>query len=266
MNKFLALTDDGLRDSEGADLILWPETAFPSTVTQPSSSHLQNRLEYFVEALGTPLMTGAYVQSRKLRKTYNSMVLFGPDGKIIDHYHKTHLLAFGEYFPGAEYVPKLKVWFPMVSDFGRGNGAKILSLGDLKLGAQICYESLFDSFSSQLYDLGAQVIVNVTNDSWYGTTFEPYQHLYMTLARAIEFRVPMVRATNTGISTAISASGKIHDFSPLQEEWSGIFKVNYKKQPEPTLYSYYAGQWHWILLFFCVLVLLGDKLAKSRKS
>ena len=74
------------------------------------------------------------------------------------------------------------------------------------------------------------MIVNLTNDSWYGTWAEPYQHLYMTLARAVEFRRPVVRATNTGISTVILANGDVLEKSPLQKEWTHIFNVPYSKE------------------------------------
>jgi apolipoprotein N-acyltransferase len=107
------------------------------------------------------------------------------------------------------------------------------------------------------------VIVNVTNDSWFGYAFEPYQHLYMTLARAIEFRVPLIRSTNTGISAAISASGEISEFSPRHQEWVGAFKVNYKSAPEPTIYSYYAGYWPHILLLLLTVLLFGGRFARK---
>ena len=94
-------------------------------------------------------------------------------------------------------------WFPHTADFARGDGPQIRRYRGLLLGPQICYEGLFPGFSRKLADQGAQVFVNVTNDSWFGTRAEPYQHLAMTLARGIEFRRPVIRATNTGISTAM---------------------------------------------------------------
>jgi apolipoprotein N-acyltransferase len=96
---------------------------------------------------------------------------------------------------------------------------------------------LFPDFSVSLADLGAQFIVNVTNDSWYGTWQEPYQHMIMTLARAVEIRRPLVRVTNTGISTVVLASGEILQQSPMQEAWSGLYEVPYLKEPKATYYQ-----------------------------
>jgi apolipoprotein N-acyltransferase len=112
------------------------------------------------------------------------------------------------------------------------------------VGPQICYEGLFPDFSRELADQGAQIFVNVTNDSWFGTTAEPYQHLVMTLARGIEFRRPVVRATNTGISAAMTADGTEMDRSPLQEEWTHLYEIPYRKEPRPTFYQEYG---HWLV-------------------
>jgi apolipoprotein N-acyltransferase len=103
--------------------------------------------------------------------------------------------------------------------------------------------------------LGAQFIVNATNASWYGSWQEPYQHLYMTLARAVEFRRPLIRATNTGISTVVLASGEILEKSPIYEEWTKLYNVPYLKKPPATFYQY----WFWLvpgLLWFSLSVLI----------
>ena len=125
---------------------------------------------------------------------------------------------------------------------------------------------LFRSFSRQLIQQGSQVIVNITNDSWFGKAAEPYQHGYMTLARAIEFRTPLVRSTNTGITMAIEASGKISEKSPLHEEWVGQFTVPYASKPQRTIYSYYAGYWPYIIGLTLILLFLGGRIVKPRKS
>jgi apolipoprotein N-acyltransferase len=149
-------------------------------------------------------------------------------------YRKTMLLAFGEYLPGAHLFPALTKWFPRTADFARGRGPQVKSFRGLTLGPQICYEGLFPGFSRSLADQGAQLFVNVTNDSWFGTWSEPYQHLSMTLARGIEFRLPVIRSTNTGISTVMLASGTILDRSPLHREWFHGYDVPYRKEPPPT--------------------------------
>jgi apolipoprotein N-acyltransferase len=270
MSREAILNDRVLNPDRKIDLMIWPETAYPSLLATPPQPpyNAQRMLRSAVKSLGVPLLTGAYQEELQGRHdVFNSLVLLDSQGEAVKSYHKTLLLAFGEYFPGADIVPQLLEWFPMVSNFGRGSGPTVLPMDpEPRIGAQICYESLFDDFSRSVFDQGAQVIVNVTNDSWFGTDFEPYQHLYMTLARALEFRIPLIRSTNTGISTAISASGEIATMSPLHEEWTGIFHVRYSDKQRPTLYSHFAGYWRWTLLGLCVLILIGGNFVKPRNS
>lgn len=267
INKFLQMTDLGLKAHPETQLILWPETAYPNFLTYGKrKNQYQKRLEYFVNAISVPLLAGAY-RIDPSQTVYNSMMIIDKTGELNTHYDKTMLLAFGEYFPGSQLLPQLKTWFPMVSDFGRGPGPSILEAEALpRFGAQICYEALFDGFSAKLYHKGAEIIVNLTNDSWFGLGFEPYQHLYITMARAIEFRLPLIRSTNTGISTLITAGGDIKEFSPLHQEWTGLFTIPYKKNPPPTVYSYFAGHWHWMMLFITLALFAGGVYAKSRDN
>lgn len=267
LRKYLEITDDGLRKHPDTDLIVWPETAFPSRVSSGTRiDPFQAKLRYSIATMNKPLLAGAYEQD-EVGSIYNSLVLFDTKGNFVESYRKTLLLAFGEYFPFAGYYPKLKVWFPMVSDFGRGLGPQVIHLDNTtNIGAQICYESLFDGFSKDLVKKGSQLIVNVTNDSWFGKHAEPYQHGYMTLARAIEFRVPLIRSTNTGISTVIAADGKIGEQSPLHTEWFGHYSVKYAKTPPRTVYSYFAGFWPLIMIGLFFAIFIGGLIGKSRKS
>jgi apolipoprotein N-acyltransferase len=265
LRRFSELTANGVEKTPNADVIIWPETAYPSTILKNGhKSSYQQRLMHSIVSFERPLLTGAYEEQSE--GIYNSLILFNKRGDYVQSYKKTMLLAFGEYFPGASLYPKLKTWFPMVSDFRWGTGPETLRMEDANfpvLGAQICYESLFDYNSRILFHKDAQIIVNVTNDSWFGYFFEPYQHLYMTLARAIEFRLPLIRSTNTGISAAISARGDISELSPRHEEWVGSFTVNYRSTPQPTIYSYFAGRWPEILLGLLVLLFIGGRVARK---
>jgi apolipoprotein N-acyltransferase len=110
---------------------------------------------------------------------------------------------------------------------------------------------LFDWFTRGLADKGAQILVNITNDSWYGTWEQPYQHLYMTLARAVEVRRPLVRATNTGISAVALASGEILPLSPVHQAWQHAYEVPYRIDPERTVFT------RWGYLLFPWLLGLG---------
>jgi apolipoprotein N-acyltransferase len=240
------------------DFTLWPETAFPYLLGDWFKASEQSlALAEFVRGQQVPLLTGAYSVDMHSKLITNSLFVLDQNGKTVPpQYSKSILLAFGEFIPGESYFPDIRKWLPATGHFARGNGpGPLLELNGFKMGAQICYESLFPAFSRGLSQLGAQFIVNVTNDSWYGTWQEPYQHMYMTLARGVEFRRPVLRVTNTGISTVSLASGEILAQSPMQQSWSGVYDVPYRLQPQPTFYQ--NNFWLVpILLWGCLFTLL----------
>jgi apolipoprotein N-acyltransferase len=252
--------------SEGPyDLMLWPETAFPDAIEtiSPNAPHWI-KLQSFLRDTGTTLLTGAYSQSADRQKEYNGFFAIPPDGwPLHTAYRKSILLAFGEYFPGGELFPFLYQLVPTISKFGRGDGPTIQDVKGTKLGPQICYEGLYPDFTRGLANQGAQVLVNVTNDSWFGRDMEPYQHLYMTLARAIEVRRPLVRATNTGVSTAITAYGDIGLLSPVLQPWAGNITVPYLKAAPQTFFARW-GEWlGWVLLAVLILLVQGPFRVKK---
>ena len=258
--KYFSLTTRGWAGSQGRpDFALWPESAFPDTI-YPGRMGEGNTLALreFLRSRSIPLVTGARGFDEAEGKKTNALFLFDRHGEAVGPpYNKTTLLVFGEYLPGARLFPWLKGWFPFTADFARGSGPGIRLFGDFILGPQICYEGLFPDFSRSLADQGAQAFVNVTNDSWFGTWAEPRQHLFMTLARGIEFRRPVIRSTNTGISTAMLADGTILDRSPLHREWFHTSDVPYRKDPPPTFYQVYGYRLVPAFLVLAVGVLLA---------
>lgn len=267
------------------DFIVWPETAYPYDLDQRRwSSPLNttsntNFYPFFAQQLinltkefDAHLFTGGYGYSPKDNKVTNTFFIFEREGRVQPHpYYKTVLLPFGEFMPGGETFPKLKEWVSEVGDFSRGLGPQVNTVylknsDPLKIGQQICYESLYPWFSRQLTGLGAQIFVNLTNDSWYGRWQEPYQHLYMTLARAIEFRLPLVRVTNTGISTVTLASGEILEQSPLNSEWVGFYKIPYNKNPSATFYKLYPWLMNALLIFVLIILSAKGVFEKFKKS
>jgi apolipoprotein N-acyltransferase len=240
-------------------LILWPETAFPSNLHETAlTRYFPSQLKTFIAANEKPFLVGGYREIPD-GPYYNSLFYINKNGEILENYDKSHLLAFGEYLPGSQYLPFLKDWLPEISDFGRGPGPSTLThtstTGEKVLfGPQICYEGLFPYFSKGLENKGAQIFVNVTNDSWFGHTFESYQHLYMTLARAIEFRRPLVRSTNTGISAVVTHKGEVILKSPQEEEWFATIDVPYQKNPDETFYAHIGFYLTYELAVFALIV------------
>lgn len=124
----------------------------------------------------------------------------------------------------------------MIGDFDRGEEPQVKEISGVNVGLQICYEAMFSSFSRKLSKKKAQILINITNDSWYGKYSEPKQHLYSALAKSIETGLPIVRVTNTGISALLSPDGKVFHASPINKAWSKNILVPYQSQPKLTFF------------------------------
>ena len=262
LDRFFSLTKKGLAEHPETELIVWPE----SSLAEFLDDH--NRFRFFTHyffdqltPLNRSLAAGAFSSDppggRLPREDYNSMFIFNSEAKLSGPpYHKTNLLMFGEYVPFGQLFPILRKWNPGGEGFGRGSGPVITPWQSWKVGPQICYESLEPGFSAALARQGADFLINITNDSWFGPRSEPQEHLYMTLARAIEVRRPLIRSTNTGISTAIEASGFIHQQSPIGQEWTGGFDVKLQKDAPLTFYAQ-ACAFLPLVLFLVIGIILG---------
>ena len=192
----------------GADLVVWPETAVPS-LRAHVRPYLDN-LDTLAEAAGASVLLG--LPLRDAGKLRNSVLALGVADGI---YHKQHLVPFGEYVPFAPLLlPVLKVLSVPAPRFVPATaGQALIKHGHVTFGITICYESAFGTeVSAALPD--ANVLVNVSNDAWFGDTLAPHQHLQIARIRVLETRRPMLRATNTGISVLVAADGSIIARSP----------------------------------------------------
>ena len=243
-------------------ITLWPEVAYPYKVSL-LKKNTNRRLKKFIKEKNIYLITGA--SSYYKYKPTNSLMSFNPDGVLESFYHKTKLLVFGEYLPLREHLPRwTRKYTWMVSEFYKGEEIKTMSVNTLTLGPQICYESLYTSHSAQLSRQKAHLFINVTNDSWFGSWMEPYQHLFISLGRAIEFRKPLIRTTNTGISAAIRSDGHILAQSQSDTIWEKTIKVPYHFQPIHTFYEKYFN-YLFSLLFLSLLFLIGFIIKKRKR-
>lgn len=252
------------------DFILWPETSIPEFLEERfhKTSNVRQVLNYIKE-IGVPVITGGFTENKETQKQSNALFSFDKQGAIQGVYKKHILLAFGEYLPFSEFFPSLLKLLPTIADFERGIGPHTITTTlndetDLKIGPQICYEGLHPWFTAGLVEDGADILINVTNDSWFGHTFESYQHLYMTLMRSVEFRRPMVRATNTGISAVIAANGKILELSPQKKEWAKTVTVPYLKNAPQTFYSKFIYFDHFAVVVALIALLKLYKLSRWR--
>ena len=237
INTYLDLSREAL--SPKSQLLIWPETAYPQIYKSGFKYHSSTlKTIGFLKQNNVPLLSGIYAYNEKNKRLSNSALFFAADGSFPHPpVKKVHLLAFGEYMPFEKVFPILRKLFPMVGNFEPGPGPQVLDIGGVKLGVQICYESFFTAFSRGLAEKDAQIIVNLTNDSWYGRWSEPKQHLYSLLARSIETRLPIIRATNTGISTVLLPNSKIVEPSSVYTKWSKTYEVPYLLKPKKTFYQ-----------------------------
>jgi len=225
------------------DLVIWPEAATPFYLQEDSL--LSRQVKDLPTQLNTAFLIGspAYERLASGDVTYfNSAYLLGPEGRVVARSDKIHLVPFGEYVPLAgllSFIDKLVVG---VGDFSPGR-VQPLPLDGHSLGVLICYEVIFPSLARDYVASGSSLLVNLTNDAWFGRSSAPYQHLAMARFRAIENRIWLVRAANTGISATVSPSGKVLQSSPLFTD--AILNETVGLGGRQTFYSSYGDVFAW---------------------
>jgi apolipoprotein N-acyltransferase len=208
-------------------LVVWPETALPF---YPSNSMFVEDLQQLNTRFDMALLTGApwfevVDAGRKDFDFFNSALLIAPTGQFLDRYSKSHLVPFGEYVPLKPLFPFLAPLVEAVGDFSPGAIEKPMVWRQARIGVLICFESIFPDIATQWVEKGANVLVNLTNDAWYGKSSAPYHSLAMTIMRSVETRRSTVRAANTGISGIIDPLGRVVLRSGLFEPWAAAGDV-----------------------------------------
>jgi len=164
---------------------------------------------------------------------YNSAYQLDPSGQTNYRYDKVHLVPFGEYLPFADWLTFAEPLVEEVSSFHPGAELKLGAVGEVRFGTLICYEAIFPEISRNYVNKGAEILVNLTNDAWFGPTAAPTQHLQMSAFRAIENRKTLLRAANSGYSAVISARGEVNQKTSLftQEMMVAEIEANSSKTP-----------------------------------
>jgi len=212
---------EGLTESAsglGAQLIVWPETAVPFFFQDNST--FSQRVVSIARASNASLAFGspAYEQMDGII-TYRNRAYLIPSGNLPpQHYDKVHLVPFGEYVPLKRFLFFVDRLVPAAGDFTPGLTTSPLYASPLSMGILICFEAIFPELSREAARKGANVLINITNDAWFGMTSAPHQHLSMAVFRAVENKMPLIRAANTGFSTFVTPHGEILDRSELFEE------------------------------------------------
>lgn len=192
--------------AERPDLVVWPETALPTLLREDPA--LLARLRAMAESLDAPLVVGSLDEVRETRGLRNTAFLVTDRG-IEARYDKIQLVPFGEYIPLAGVLGFVRDWAEFVSELQPGSRLVVFPGPPAPFAVVICYEGIFPDLVRGLVEGGARLVVNMTNDAWFGRTSGPEQHLAMYPFRAVEHRVSVVRAANTGVSAFIGPSGRI---------------------------------------------------------
>lgn len=202
-----------------------------------------------------PLLFGALTHGKPMspgrghcEDCYNSAVLMAKDGEVLAVHDKAFLLAFGEYMPFGDRFPKLYEWSPETSHFQFGKRTapiewKVDAQRTARLGMLICYEDLLPRYARRVAAHNPNLLVNLTNDAWFGQTAEPEHHLNLALMRSVEYRRWLIRSTNTGISVLIDAAGRRVKETQLTEAETLLHDVPLLEQR-----TVYAALGDWPLL------------------
>ncbi len=236
-------------------VVIWPETALPYIISmypfywnKVMNFVEENKIDLIFGAIGARLLNGKY-------HYYNRDYMFDKSGGF-SYYDKHHLVPFGEYIPLKRQLPFLAhiLKGAGIGNFTPGKRFRILKNGNLKVGSMICYEAYFDSLVRHFAQKGANLLIGITDDAWYGRTSAPYQDMSMTVFSAVENERFVARAGNSGISGIISPAGEI-----LRE--TNIFKRTYmigyiKLINRKTFFALYGNIFSYIINAFFILSIM----------
>jgi apolipoprotein N-acyltransferase len=268
---------DELLQNRKLDLLVWPETVYPTTFGSPKSpegEEFDRELIGFVGERQMPLIFGAYDLEQD--REFNAAMFLGPVGAPEERrlefgvYRKTLLFPLTEWVPELLDTPWVRGLLPWLGTWKRGPGPQSFDFPlrggrVLKVAPLICYEAIFPGYVAEAVRKGAEIIVTLSNDSWFGATLGPKLHLTLAAFRSIETRLPQVRATNSGISALISPMGDI-----VQEvrtgQRAGVLMTVPRTERMSTLMVAWGDWFGPTALIAGVVLLLAQALLARRQS
>lgn len=245
--------------SRGSDLVVWPETAMPFIFLNDGASSVVRALP---AALSNHLLVGTISRDERGRY-YNTAYILGSQGEISGSYSKKHLVPFGEFTPLTSYFPFLEKISVAAGDFFPGPSHSPIKTKVGKIGILICYEGVFPYITNETVRNGAEVLVNITNDAWFGKTSAPYQHFAFYVFRAVETDRFVLRAANTGISAVIDPRGRTTARTEIfkEEVLNGRFSL---RQGETVYVTY--GDYFILFAFLLLCGLVAKGLLYHKKN
>jgi apolipoprotein N-acyltransferase len=257
-------TDSSQSIPTSTDLIIWPESPAPFEDLDPqfhSSMSDLARLAYAPIIVGNTGFEPS-TTSKSGYTIYNRASFVTPEGTFAGHYDKMHLVPFGEYVPYKEFFFFAKNLLNEVGMFEPGKERTVFTTGGHTYGIFICYESIFGDEIRHLTQQGADVLINISNDGWYGNTSAAWQHLNMVRMRAIENHRWVLRATNTGVTAAINPYGRVTAAAPRHQRTS--IRVHFAYEHGLTFYAAHGDLFAYACAFVTILGLafsLGRRVA-----
>jgi apolipoprotein N-acyltransferase len=239
------------------DLVVWPESPAPFIEDDP---RLQQALAALAHQTQSPLIVGSlgtdFVPEEQAWHDFNSALVVSANGARVGRYDKIHLVPFGEYIPFSRLLFFAHKLTGKVSSFTPGDDRKVFRLpvqngAAHRYGVFICYESVFADEVRQFAQLGAEVLVNISDDGWYGDTSAPWQHLNMARMRAIENRRWILRDTNNGVTASIDPYGRVRQSIPRHQV--DALPAGYGFRDDITFYTAHGDVFAWV----CAILALG---------
>jgi apolipoprotein N-acyltransferase len=258
----LARTEELRR--KGVDLVIWSEGA--SGMANRETPDYGDVRRTITNRLGVPTIVGGMLarQDGDTYRYFNTALLTGKDGAIQGRYDKQYLLAFGEYLPFGETFPVLYTMSPNSSRFSSGTSLEPLAFGAHKISALICYEDILPGFvNGMVRHADPDLLVNLTNDTWFGDSTEPWIHLALAKLRAVEHRRYLVRSTNSGVSALIDPVGRVplHGGTFTEEALVGVAKFMRSRTGYEIL-----GDWPWVLATAAIAAMAFVRRDRAMKA
>ena len=262
--RYVDLTRTLVQEAGSVDLVVWPETALPFRLDDAAHAAYRQTVTRLAVELKTPLLIGSLGTTSLTGPPglYNRAFLIDRDGQLAASGDKVHLVPFGEYLPLPWIFDYMRELTAQSGAFDPGEEHAVIPLEARspsvlgpRLGLFVCFESNFPSITRELTRKGADLLVNTTNDAWFGTTAAPYQHFAMVVLRAVETGRPVIRAANTGISGAIGPDGRVLQATDLFTTRTLVVEVHPRTALTP--YVRYGDVIIWISAVIWAGFLLG---------
>jgi apolipoprotein N-acyltransferase len=238
------------------ELMVWSETSIPCFYRE--SSECINKIKDIANQCDVPILAGApeYIINIKerIRYMYNSAFLISAQGKTIGKYRKVYLVPFGEHLPFDNSFPGLKKIDLGQGEYMPGEEFTVFSLGEFKFSALICFEAIFPRLVRRMVNNGAELLVNITEDAWFGRTAGPYQHAEMAIMRAVENRISICRCGNSGVSMFVDPYGRILKKSKIFERTIVEGKIPLRKGR--PFYTRFGDLFAWIVVGISAVLII----------